>query len=455
MRLQRITTRKLFGLFDHTVPLHTNERVTILHGPNGVGKTVLLKMIRAVFCQDFSIFFSVPFDELRLDFEDGASLTIRPGARKDARRLLDVAWVRGDECLRGEIVQEDRSSQEVSKAHIKFITTKNAIINSIYTAKGSSAPIGLGVYPMRNKAETTPPDRFQEIHPDPHPPTPPPTFTLPSWWTERLGDTPCTFQGIYRLSTLDPETHEGRHQRRALAFAIEQDAELLAETFVRLTEEYGKHSQELDATAMKRFVQSDMSATPVDVGDFLARQTQLKNTQDELKRFGLIEAEPLTPVDATDATPEHLRPLAFMLHDVEQKLRRFDAILPRLRLFRDMLGKRLQRKQLAFSPRVGFFLQSDTGDRIPLTALSSGEQHQIVMLYHLLFEVAPDSIVLLDEPELSLHLSWQREFMSDLIQIAKLNRFDAIVATHSPQIVGSYRHLMVELKTSPQAEAAA
>ena len=30
--------RSLFGYFDHKVPLKTDDRITIIHGPNGVGK---------------------------------------------------------------------------------------------------------------------------------------------------------------------------------------------------------------------------------------------------------------------------------------------------------------------------------------------------------------------------------------------------------------------------------
>ena len=80
------------------------------------------------------------------------------------------------------------------------------------------------------------------------------------------------------------------------------------------------------------------------------------------------------------------------------------------------------------------------------TDLSSGEQHQLVMLYELLFKVKPNSLILIDEPEISLHLAWQVQFLKDLQTILKLADFDVLIATHSPSIIEDRWDLTVELK---------
>jgi len=46
-------------------------------------------------------------------------------------------------------------------------------------------------------------------------------------------------------------------------------------------------------------------------------------------------------------------------------------------------------------------------------------------------------ILLIDEPEISLHVIWQEEFMADLEEIAKVRKQQMIIATHSPQIIGN------------------
>ena len=60
--------------------------------------------------------------------------------------------------------------------------------------------------------------------------------------------------------------------------------------------------------------------------------------------------------------------------------------------------------------------------------------------------VRENSIILIDEPEISLHVVWQHEFLKDLEQIAALSQFHALVATHSPQIISDRWDLTVELK---------
>ena len=56
-------------------------------------------------------------------------------------------------------------------------------------------------------------------------------------------------------------------------------------------------------------------------------------------------------------------------------------------------------------------------------------------MFDLLFNVKAGSLVLIDEPEISLHVSWQLKFISDVEKISELSNFQFIVATHSPQII--------------------
>ena len=82
---------------------------------------------------------------------------------------------------------------------------------------------------------------------------------------------------------------------------------------------------------------------------------------------------------------------------------------------------------------------------IDLENLSSGEQNEIIILYKLIFDVPSDIILLIDEPEISLHVIWQEEFMTDLEEIAKVRQQQMIIATHSPQIIGNRWKLCYDL----------
>jgi predicted ATP-binding protein involved in virulence len=56
MKITQISVGKLFGQFNHSIKLNINENVTIIHGPNGVGKTTLLRLVDAIFNKNIVFF---------------------------------------------------------------------------------------------------------------------------------------------------------------------------------------------------------------------------------------------------------------------------------------------------------------------------------------------------------------------------------------------------------------
>jgi hypothetical protein len=69
--------------------------------------------------------------------------------------------------------------------------------------------------------------------------------------------------------------------------------------------------------------------------------------------------------------------------------------------------------------------------------LSSGEMQLIVIIVHLVFwEFRKESSVfMIDEPELSLHISWQEKFVDAILKASPSTQF--ILATHSPAIIST------------------
>lgn len=72
-----------------------------------------------------------------------------------------------------------------------------------------------------------------------------------------------------------------------------------------------------------------------------------------------------------------------------------------------------------------------TGGVIPFDSLSSGEK-QMISLFAELYLYEKDKIILIDEPELSLSLDWQRRILMDVIKAPTCKQIVAI--THSPFI---------------------
>lgn len=133
------------------------------------------------------------------------------------------------------------------------------------------------------------------------------------------------------------------------------------------------------------------------------------------------------------------------VHDTTAKLAKLDALKDRSRLLLEKMNRKYRHKNIRVHREHGLVAVNDKGQRLELDCLSSGEQHELVLYYDLLFKVPSNTIVLIDEPELSLHVAWQKKFLPDLLEIVKLSSFDTLIATHSPYIIGAREDLMVGL----------
>ncbi|KGD84848.1 hypothetical protein HA47_04205 [Pantoea stewartii subsp. indologenes] len=91
---------------------------------------------------------------------------------------------------------------------------------------------------------------------------------------------------------------------------------------------------------------------------------------------------------------------------------------------------------LTLNPNNLNLISSKKGVKFTFEQLSSGEQNRILLSAKILSYICNDSVILIDEPEVSLHLHWQVEFHKSLDSfIKKFEGVTVIIATHSPVIV--------------------
>jgi hypothetical protein len=207
------------------------------------------------------------------------------------------------------------------------------------------------------------------------------------------------------------------------------------------------------AAAARRLDQTFPARLVADAGRFaltgpeLAESFAVLDTQyAELARLGLVEdvvqAEPELPDDA----PEWMRmALTLWLSDAQDKLEPLRALGTRIELFLRLARRKLADKEFEVNARDGFVIRTAAGYELAPTALSSGEQHQLLLLYRMIFRDSGRRLFLIDEPEISLHVGWQEEFVADLVEIAGVNDSQFLLATHSPLIIGERFDLLVDV----------
>lgn len=166
--------------------------------------------------------------------------------------------------------------------------------------------------------------------------------------------------------------------------------------------------------------------------DYDVRRKNILPKLELLKSFGLFKDEQF---------PKAFQSEIAVIQDaylvsLEQMTAKVASSIDNLNLFSDIISHSgFVNKKMEIDPRFGyrFVVENDVHEILDLECLSSGEQHLLVMAYELLFKAFDDSIVLIDEPEMSFHLMWQLNFMNDLKAIVKQRGVQAIVSTHSPQ----------------------
>ncbi len=114
------------------------------------------------------------------------------------------------------------------------------------------------------------------------------------------------------------------------------------------------------------------------------------------------------------------------VNDAQEISSRIDTLFLLINQLFEHTGKRIE---IDLSNKIVFKTENGV---IQLEQLSSGEKQLLIILFKVFLMDNQPFILLMDEPEISLHISWQQDLIST---IRKLNpNCQLIIATHSPSI---------------------
>jgi energy-coupling factor transporter ATP-binding protein EcfA2 len=135
---------------------------------------------------------------------------------------------------------------------------------------------------------------------------------------------------------------------------------------------------------------------------------------------------------------------------LESTRARIDALSPLadvLTVLVNELNGFLTGKQVKFDTAQGFRVFGSTESTLPLRSLSSGEKHLFLLFCSSYISRQNRCIFLIDEPELSLNVYWQRNLPRTLQRLTQGAEVQYVLATHSLEILTEFNHRISELKT--------
>ena len=449
MRISKINVYGLYDRFNHELVFNPGDRISIMIGPNGFGKTMILRILNAIFNLRVRSLERMPFAVVEVFFDDQSKLTVRrilnaaPGRRRRDEYGLEVKYLTKEGSIE-EYVPEERVRREDLSFPISSLEDWVPDINQIGPSEWVNRRTG-DVLDLDDVISD-----FGE-----HLPVPVALSEIPPWLEKIKKSISVRFIGTERL--IDPPAaaswelmHRRQSHRSVPKRTVTRYSERLGEMVQQKLTEYATLSQSLDRTFPGRLVEG--GATPqLSVSDLQVKLQEVEAKRTRVAEAGFLGDEldtfTLPILDLIDESKQGV--LAVYAADALTKLSVFDDLYARVDTLKRIANSRLLYKQISVSSE-GLKVSEEGGSDLIIEMLSSGEQHELVLLYDLLFETARNSLIMIDEPELSLHVAWQEQILGDLQAMAELSDFRVLLATHSPEIIGGRWDLTIELKGPEQ-----
>jgi predicted ATP-binding protein involved in virulence len=421
-RLQSYSVTNLFDNSEYTYSFDLDSKEpTLLTGVNGTGKSTILRSIDAISTSNWSQLFQTPFSSLKLTFDSKREIRVK---RSSTGVTISLS---GEDPWSFERIPRLRFGTVEIRELEAELANAEAHLRELHEAD-RRAYEERHMYLMQRRVELI--DRLHAFraHPESQAPE----------WANNLSDVfPVLFITDQRLIV------ERDRSTDRVATRADEAARQIAREISVAKAQYANRSQALDRDFPQRVVRAIADPPSVSDEELRRRLDDLSRTREALEAVGLLPVESASEFEGLNLAPPHVRAVInTYADDTERKLAALEPLRIKLQLFSEFLSQHYKRKHIVINPELGFTISvSGTEAPLPPGRLSSGEQQIMVLAHQILFMATPGTLVLIDEPELSLHVLWQASFVQDLAQMGKVNNLSYLLATHSPTLIGGREEL--------------
>lgn len=437
VKLIGLTVKKLYGIYDYDVKF--NPDVTFIFGKNGCGKTTILNITEAIITGHLFKLFSYDFSKIVLSYAKSNVMNvikkiIIESHKKELKIVFnDNSYIIYANVEYGERVRMSKNTRNISNYyfnHYEFLQEIKRTFNYVYL------PLNRSYIPY---------DESDEMY----------------------------YPGIHSLETQE-DFYPGNDTRDGAMLKIES---LIYQKYSRINaiinnsinnsfrDSILKSQIELkdNYDILEVIRNNDISKLKKTQSDYIKtlKELNLIDKSEEMKynkfftefieefSFYLNDDQKILPVNMVYKLQEisKMQKTIVIAEKMEQqKATIFKPIETFLNTMNSFIGNSEDKKEICISNEgLIYFKTKYTQKRISIHHLSSGEKQLITFFTNLIFCVNTNSsgIFVVDEPELSLHLSWQKIFIDEVLKINK--NIQLIFATHAPEIVGRRRDKMYRL----------
>jgi len=449
--VKKMTAIGVHGRFDMRVDFQPG--INVVYGHNGTGKTTLVHILANALNRDYARFAWLLFDTIRIDL-DGESINLKRQQTGPDETLVvkENRKIVFKESVKDIVSREHRRAMMRRRRHGPFIEVVQG-----FEPYGATAEL--------TQAEVDAPGLTAAYFP---------AFRtmIDAWVSAAEGaETSISRQARARRagrvtllarewfghfvpfvnypSLQDIEAGIADEIEAARLEFLRADRKLLTKAFLDVVSSLalGRHRQQKKVDVILEAIRELYDRLGYSL--FQAESTLVTEAGSELgDLYEELTLEPETEWGVASALEAFYRALQELVDVQERASQGIQHYLESVNRFLE--GKRLTvdpsiRRGQSGAVGVAFHDQEPT---LELRALSSGER-QIVTLVYAASHMGRQKVVLVDEPEISLHVDWQRELLGRMS--GQMAGRQTIACTHSPVIGADYEDRVKELSFRPTA----
>lgn len=434
--IHKIVVKRLFGSYNYSLypgPEADNpDRLMIFYGDNGSGKTTILRTLFHLLAPDTgaghkTTLATIPLSRFELHFTNGSQVWLQ---REDGKLLggftLGLRIPKRKEIVCKFLESEDGTIRR-SKERDAYLRTLAGLELALFFL-ADDRTIRLAGQAYAEMSDDNAENSEEEI-------------------------------------AFSPEMHAHAVRRRR-AWSQEQRANNILYYSIKRAEQWiqqqavrGSSQGESSVNALYNDILARIAHLPLDKGvassadiDSIAvRIKTLEERSRQYARYGLLpEFHGKHILSILKAAPKtHTRLISDVLapytDSVEKKLDAMATLQRQIDSLVGLVNSFYSRKTLVYDIHDGFKIVTNEGKAIQPTQLSSGERHLLLLFCSTIQTLGKPSIFIIDEPEISLNIKWQRRLLQALRECAGSNPVQYIFATHSFEILAQCRNNAIKL----------
>ncbi|WP_171904176.1 AAA family ATPase [Streptomyces abyssalis] len=465
--IESVLITKLFGQFDHSIDMSASRsdnspsrRLTLLYGDNGTGKTTILNILWNALSESRerhhrAYLANSPFNTLSIRLKNGDVITIQK--KEGLTGDFDVTVEGVDVDVRqsyaqlpdGTVIAEHQGYEEKRFKSVEYQLKRELRARYMHGKPGSSSD---QMFLFSEEGPDAYVDYLSNLHANPY-------FLADD--RQIYGDDIGHLPGNARKRRYEQQDDDGPNDTKSalgkeLGLAMKRFHLYMQQLMFKGSQTGSRDTNKIYLDILRRVAHRDSAhEDEAPITELLQRLNRVAGRTQRYSEFDLmptLRSQPFEsilkdiPADRAAVAEEVIFPY---LEAQEARLDALDETEKLIRTFVDQANGFLKTKRLFFDMVHGIRVLSLGSDNQALSPfqLSSGERQILLLLTNTTLARQNTRLFLIDEPELSLNVKWQRKLMPALLACTEGSGMQFLVATHSVEVITNNEDALARLSS--------